>query len=138
MTRNLDPLFGMGKRRAVRYSSLEPLAGECSTLLSAIAWFGQNDPEAAAAAFGKGAAELGAVSGLALLSGSKASLETMDAALEKLADADPATKQKLVAACAACVSADGKVTVEEAEALRAVAEALECPLPPFLDTAAAV
>jgi len=137
MTRNLDPLFGMGKRRAVRYSGLASLVGECSTLLSAIAWFGTEAADAASAAFAKGAAELGDVPGLALLSGSQASLETMDAALDRLADADPATKQKLVAACAACVSADGKVTVEEAEALRAVAEALECPIPPFVDTAAA-
>ena len=137
MTRHLDPLFGLGKRRTVRYSGLAPLADECSTLLSAIAWFGQDTPEAAAAAFRKGADELGVSPGLALLAGSKASLESMDTALEKLADADPASKQKLVAACAACVGFDGKVTVEEAEALRAVADALECPIPPFIDTAAA-
>lgn len=137
MTRHLDPLFGLGKRRTVRYFGLAPLAEECSALLSAIAWFGQDTPEAAAAAFRKGADELGLSTALALLAGSKASLESMDTALEKLADAEPASKQKLVAACAACVGFDGKVTVEEAEALRAVADALECPIPPFIDTAAA-
>jgi hypothetical protein len=53
----------------------------------------------------------------------------MDTALDRLAETTPPVKAKLVAAFAATVSRDGLVTRDEAEALRAAADALDCPLP---------
>ena len=35
-------------------------------------------------------------------------------------------------ACAGCIAADGRATVEEGELLRAVADSLDCPMPPLL------
>ena len=58
-----------------------------------------------------------------------ASLKEMDKALDRLVETTPLIKQKLVAACVAAISADGTITLDESEALRAVADALECPLP---------
>jgi hypothetical protein len=56
----------------------------------------------------------------------------MDDALEKL-DALPAMgKQALVQALSATISHDNRVTVSEAELLRAVCAVLHCPLPPLL------
>jgi len=49
-----------------------------------------------------------------------------------LADAHPTVKRMLVRACAACIRHDRKVTLEEAELLRAVTAALDCPMPPFV------
>jgi hypothetical protein len=56
----------------------------------------------------------------------------MDKALDRLAEATPPVKQKLIAAFTAAVSADGAVLPDEAEALRAVADALDCPIPPMV------
>ncbi len=56
--------------------------------------------------------------------------DTFDAALGQLAQASPAVKRRVLEAVVACIAADGKMTVEESELLRAVAAALACPLPP--------
>jgi hypothetical protein len=52
--------------------------------------------------------------------------------LNRLAEAAPPLKLKLLNACVAVVSADGVVQIREAELLRAIADSLECPLPPLL------
>ena len=59
-------------------------------------------------------------------------LSTLDEALTRLSAASPVLKRMILTACTACIAADGAVTVEEAELLRAVGDALDCPIPPFL------
>jgi len=60
----------------------------------------------------------------------------MDQALDTLDKLPPMIKEELVKALTVTISHDGKVTVSEAELLRAVCIILHCPLPPFvLDTA---
>ena len=58
---------------------------------------------------------------------------TFDAALAELAQASPNVKREMIAAVTACIAADGKVTVEESELLRAIAAVLGCPLPPVAE-----
>jgi hypothetical protein len=45
--------------------------------------------------------------------------------------ATPPLKGRILAARAACIGADGKVTLEEGELLRAIADSLDCPVPPL-------
>ena len=59
-------------------------------------------------------------------------LGLLDDALEKLDAASPQVSRMIVRAVAACVAADGTVTLEEGETLRAIAESLDCPAPPLL------
>jgi tellurite resistance protein len=59
-------------------------------------------------------------------------LEHVDAALDRLVQAAPAIKKKVLDACAHTIAADGLIQADEAELLRAIAETLDCPLPPFL------
>ncbi|MDP7013454.1 MAG: peptidase M48, partial [Verrucomicrobiota bacterium] len=66
-------------------------------------------------------------------------LNELDQALVTLAGASPNLKRQLIQAAAATVSADGYLQIKEAELLRAVADSLDCPMPPLaiaLDTAA--
>ena len=128
LLRHLDTPFGLAKRARIHITSLNTLTHEAATVLSALAWFGATTPEMATAAFAAGCRELG-VNTLTLLPTEAASLKEMDQALDRLAETTPPIKQKLVAACTAAISADGVVTLEEGEALRAVADALDCPLP---------
>ena len=46
-------------------------------------------------------------------------------------------KKSLLDACATCISADGKATVEEAELLRVISDSLDCPMPPLVDVGSA-
>jgi Zn-dependent protease with chaperone function len=128
MLRNLDPHFKVGTRPRPRHTSLKPVQEEVGTVLSALAWFGTDTPAEAAQSFSAGQRELGEVD-IDLLPAEQASLKAMDTALDRLAETTPPVKAKLVAAFAATVSRDGHITPDEAEALRAAADALDCPLP---------
>ena len=57
-------------------------------------------------------------------------MQDFDRALAELAQASPNVKRAVIAAVAACITADGQVTVEEGELLRAIAAVLACPVPP--------
>ena len=61
----------------------------------------------------------------------------LDRALPKLDLVTPAGKELIVRGLTRAIGADGKVTVTEAELLRAICATLHCPLPPQLDQAAA-
>lgn len=63
--------------------------------------------------------------------GEGVSLEKLDAALDRFDRAVPLVKKQLLYGCAAAVFADGAVSSEEAELLRAVADTIGCPVPPF-------
>ncbi len=59
-------------------------------------------------------------------------LGLLHGALSRLNQTPPRFKRKLIEACAAAVTHDGKVTVSEGELLRAVSERLDAPMPPLL------
>ena len=132
VTRNLDPLYGFAKRTVVQYYSLTPLMSECAVLLSAMARFGATDESAAAQSFAQGWAALQAGDAQPLLPADQCGLDTVDHALDRLAAVPPLLKERVLHACAATAASDSQLTAEEAEMLRAVADSLQCPLPPFL------
>ncbi len=59
------------------------------------------------------------------------SLERLDTALDRFDRASPMVKKQLLHACASAATADGHVSSEEAELLRALADTIGCPVPPF-------
>jgi Zn-dependent protease with chaperone function/uncharacterized tellurite resistance protein B-like protein len=59
-------------------------------------------------------------------------LREVSDALEKLSQLAPLEKEPFIAACAELVSADGNVRLVEHELLRAIAAALDCPMPPSI------
>ena len=63
-------------------------------------------------------------------------MHALDRALPKLDRLASAGKELVVAALTRAISADGVVSVAEAELLRKVCAALHCPLPPLLQSAA--
>jgi Zn-dependent protease with chaperone function len=132
--RHLRPYYELAPAPPRSYSSLKPLVHECSVLLSALAHVGQQDDSAEAAAFLRGAGYLDAPEGaVQLLDGEARSLVRVDAALDRLAQSTPSVKKNLLLACAQTVAADGQVLDREAELLRAIADALDCPIPPFVE-----
>ena len=101
-------------------------------MLSRLARSGQDSEEQAHQAFAQGVKEL---------SGSRLKLswleqedgfEALSNALDRLNRVTPLLKRRLLRACGVCVSHDDQVTLREGELLRAIADALDCPMPPFL------
>jgi hypothetical protein len=119
-----------------QYYTLKPLVPDCAVVLSALANVGSSDAGEIQKAFETGAPYLRAPdnAGLTLLSGEQCGVEQIDAALNCLVQAVPTIKKNLIEACVYTVGADGVITETEAELLRAVADTLDCPIPPFVQT----
>jgi Zn-dependent protease with chaperone function len=130
--RHLDTVFGDKKPPRVRYHDFDQVQIECTELLSVLSWHGTGDGAVAARAFQKGMEKLGVTRPISLLPLEKCKLSVLDKALESLSQASPLFKRRLIMACTASIGTDGLVTISEAEALRAVADSLDCPIPPIL------
>jgi Zn-dependent protease with chaperone function len=132
---HLGPQFGQGGQRAIiQYYSIKPLLADCGVLLSALANVGSNDAAEIQKAFDTGAPYLRAPDGdgLSLLPREQCGLDKVDAALNRMAQASPLIKKNLLEACIHTVGADGVILEGEAELLRAFADTLDCPMPPFV------
>jgi len=132
--RHLDPHFSGARKPVVQYYSLKPLLPDCAVLLSALARVGQDDTDKVAAAFQQGSQPLAyaAQSEISLVSSEECELSKVNSALNRLSQAAPQIKKNVLDACAQTVAADGFIQEAEAEMLRAIADTLDCPLPPFI------
>ena len=110
--------------------AISPLQAEIVVLLSLLAHAGTQGE--AQPAFGAGASRLG-LRDAALLSREALSFETAAAALERLRGLAPRAKAELVSALFATLTWDRKVRLAEAELMRMVGAALDCPVPPLFD-----
>ena len=111
--------------------SAELLAGPVRHILGVLAHVGSARPSDADRAFKLGIRALGRAEVDPSLPPRDLDLRKLDRALDDLDAAAPSLKRRILAACAACIGADGQVTLEEGELLRAIADSLGCPFPPL-------
>ena len=133
LRRHLEPKFKPVPKPDARYSALNELTVFCSTLLSALAHAGQDTSNEAQAAFERGAKLLkqdGADCKFVALAA--CTFNAVEAALDGLARAAFPLKKLFLDACALTVAADGRIRPRESELLRAIADSLGCPMPPFV------
>jgi Zn-dependent protease with chaperone function len=137
--RHLEPNFVHAPKPVTQYYDLKPLSADCGVLLSAMAYAGHEDPVQIEAAFARGAELLSRIAKteIPFLPKADCDLPRLDIALERLVLAVPQIKKNVLNACAETVAADGQLRISEAELLRAIADSLDCPIPPFLPAAAA-
>ena len=131
--RHLESKFGAARPATVQFYTLKPLVPDCAVVLSVLANVGSDDVNEIQKAFAAGAPYLRAPAGvpMELLPREQCGVEPLDAALNRLALAVPIIKKNLLEACAHVVGADGVILEAEAELLRAVADTLDCPMPPL-------
>lgn len=111
----------------VRYTRWDQITDAVTALLSSIARW-DRDQESADRAYQaaiQGVPDMGA-----LLTADACGLDAIDGALDVLGKAAPLLKRQILDACARGVAADQVLHPEEAELLRAIADALDCPVPP--------
>jgi Zn-dependent protease with chaperone function len=119
--------------KEVRFTQFEPLLPACSGLLSTLAYAGARNDQEATCAFEQGVNTLPTDRArVNLLARAECSFKVIDQALDQFAGAAPGIKKQIITACAECIGADGRVTLEEAELLRVISDALDCPMPPLL------
>lgn len=103
-----------------------------SVLLSGLASAGHREARAAQRAFRVGIEELQGTHDVDGMEANSVSAQELDAALDRLSVTSPSLKEDVITACARCALADDEVTDAEITLLRAVAIALDVPLPPRL------
>jgi Zn-dependent protease with chaperone function len=132
--RHLAPQFGGARPPVVQFYTIKPLVPDCMVVLSALAYIGGSNADEVGKAFDAGAPCLRAPNDVdvKLLPLDQCRLNQIDPALNRLAQAVPQIKKNLLDACIQTVAADGVIQEKEAELLRAIADTLDCPMPPFL------
>ena len=116
-------------RPAGRVRRVEDVQVECLEVLSLLAWLGAADAASAQAALDTALTALGAAGPWRILPRGRVGAARLEAALATIDSATPKVKERVLAACEACVGADGTVLPEEGEVLRAIAASLGVPAP---------
>ncbi len=136
LVRHLDLYFTNSTGPTVKFRSLVPLLPEAGVVLSALATGDTGTAEERDAAFAAGVRELLVkASTFPMVRTEEVDLNAFDKALDAFAQAAPDVKRTILTAAGAVVMNDGSVSDMQVELLRAIADALDCPLPPFVSLA---
>ena len=134
--RHLASQSGENRSTSIQYHTLNPVMRDCSVVLSALANASSSNSGEIEKAFQAGAPHMGAkADGLQLLPRKECGLEEINTALDRLALSVPQIKKNLLEASIHVVGVDGLIQERQAELLRAIADTLDCPIPPFVQVA---
>lgn len=111
--------------------ALKRLSDECQLVLSIVAHSGHRDKSRAQVAFDEAFASLG-IGSRFFLDENTIQLPDLDMALDRLSNLKPLQKPLLLKALATSITHDEQVTAAETELFRAIADSLDCPVPPLL------
>ncbi|MFG0329365.1 MAG: M48 family metallopeptidase [Phycisphaerales bacterium] len=131
LMKSVAPQFEEVKPPRTHYYAIARLTKELEMLLSTLAWAGNREEADAARSFDAGKRQL-QLTNLELCPPAQCRPQDLDRAIDELVKVSAPLKQRIIRAAAVCVAADRVVTPNEAEMLRAIAETLECPMPPLL------
>jgi Zn-dependent protease with chaperone function len=118
------------RTRRDRSVTSRDLREDAAMLVSAVAWAG-SEAGASEAAFRDGMAEYGS-GDHRLIAQNELSLGRLDDALDHFEHASMDERKRLLQACARAAEHDGRLETNEAELLRAISEAIDCPMPPMI------
>jgi Zn-dependent protease with chaperone function len=115
----------------VRFHTVQDVMPDCAIILSLLCHAGKMAESEKPAAFANGMMKLGLTSSR-VLDKSMITLQDVQQALAHLKSLHPLLKFRVLDACTGTIFTNKDVSCSEAEVLRAVAEAMACPMPPLL------
>ena len=118
------------RARGEKSLSLDHAKAATQQLLSTIAHAGSDTPEQAQRAYDAGASVI-KLANRPLQPSEHSTLPMLDSSLQQLRQLPPLKKPVLLKAIAATIQADGDITTSERELFRAIADCLDCPMPPL-------
>jgi Zn-dependent protease with chaperone function len=104
----------------------------CAVVLSLLVHIGKQQRISKEQAFAMAREKLGDLE-ITLLSADELKLDDVGSALDQLARLAPLTKPLLLKAFARAIVADQRISVAEVELFRAIADLIDCPMPPLVD-----
>jgi Zn-dependent protease with chaperone function len=114
----------------VNLRSLPEVAREVSMLLSVLAHLAESEDDVARS-FAAGVARLPTIAHQLRLAPKPEGFDAIHDALETLDHTSLGIRKKVIDAAAHTIGADGSITLEEADLLRAISSVLDCPMPPL-------
>ena len=135
LQRHLDAHFKGQRRITMKHRSLGTLNHPTNIVLSTLAGVGAKSEQALREAYAA-ATELLQEYGCPkshILPPDQCGIGRIDEALAEIECATPMVKKQFLLVCGKVVMLDGEVTSREAELLRATADAIGCPIPPFVN-----
>ena len=127
LIRHLKPAFSTIRPHMVKYERVEAVAEDCACVLACLLSYGAHQDKSAV--FSQAVQYLGLE--LHAPEAFTCKLGLLDVSLKRLELAAPDVKKKLITAAVHCVLADGRLVIEEIELMRAIADALDSPMPPL-------
>jgi Zn-dependent protease with chaperone function len=110
--------------------SFQAVGEDLRVMLSALAWSGAEDEAGARRALAAGFAQLKVVEGATeLLSAEACTAQRLLGAMQRVGGASLPIRRRFLTAASHVAGSDGTITLAEAELLRAMALAVDCPLP---------
>ncbi|MBJ6799144.1 M48 family metallopeptidase [Geomonas propionica] len=136
LLRHLEPTFSPAHHRAVEIYGVRGVQDHCSCVLTTLARVGSRAETAAAAAFAAAVKLLEEPKAeFAFLPAAACTGPSLQQAFAALERTSPLIKKKLLAAALECIVHDQAVQLEEIELFRGIADAVGCPVPPWLNLA---
>ncbi len=131
---HLDRCFKSARTRQNVYGSLDSIKVEVGQVVSILACVGQTSETEQRTVFQSSMKSLFGAANTDSLFVPKFDHRNLSLALSKLASATPAIKKNVLAAAVSAIAYDKVLTVEEVELFRAMAESMDCPVPPLVAT----
>ena len=128
---HLDRQFGRPGKQIAKFGSFREVRQHIDVLMSMLVYARVKDKSKADSALSEAARELG-LTDLPLLPREQINLDGLDKAVDQLALLKPLLKPRLLKACLAVITQDKEYSPEEMELMRAIADVLDCPTPPYL------
>ena len=129
--RHLVPNFEKVPVAVSHIYSLKNVKDECSVLISALANVAGSDEKTIETAFLAGRSKIENEVEVEYLDADSCGFGQIDEALARLNTLEPVLKKIVIEAFAKTVSADDYIQRQEAELLRAISDAIGCPMPPL-------
>lgn len=114
----------------VKYKRFDSVQENSRHVFSVLAYAGHKKQADADLAFNAAIKEIG-LNNITIIEKSNISLTKFDLSLEQLDLLKPLLKEQLLKACLVSAMTDNKITSRELELVRAIADTLNCPIPPM-------
>ena len=128
---HLDPGFDHPGKKIAKFGALQEVKHHIDVLMSMLVYACVQDKTLVDGAWASAEKELG-LDDLALIPRNQITIDSLNYAVDHLALLKPLLKPRLLKACLAVITQDKNYSATEMELMRAIADVLDCPLPPFL------
>ncbi|MDP1558158.1 MAG: M48 family metallopeptidase [Nitrosomonas sp.] len=128
---HLDVVFGQTSKQKTGQLSLKQTQPACAVVLSFLIYADKQQGMSNEAVFAAAREKLEGLD-IELLPVTEISLDQVGESLDQLARLTPLKKPLLLKACAKAIVADQQITAAEVELFRAIADLIDCPMPPLV------